>query len=56
MATRENANLINGVHTHGQRYEPFGPQNNPDEVKKTREMALPTTQRTKINCCVLISA
>ncbi|MBV6498618.1 MAG: hypothetical protein CJBNEKGG_00844 [Prosthecobacter sp.] len=32
-------NLLNGVHTHGQRYEPFGPQNYPDEVKKTREMA-----------------
>jgi glucose/arabinose dehydrogenase/mono/diheme cytochrome c family protein len=31
--------LINGVHTHGQRYEPYGPQNYPDEVKKTREMA-----------------
>ncbi|HEY1051662.1 MAG TPA: PVC-type heme-binding CxxCH protein [Prosthecobacter sp.] len=32
-------NLVNGVHSHGQRYEPFGPQNYPDEVKKTREMA-----------------
>ncbi len=32
-------NLINGVHTHGQRYNPFGPQNYPDEVKKTRELA-----------------
>jgi mono/diheme cytochrome c family protein/glucose/arabinose dehydrogenase len=32
-------NLLNGVHTHGQRYEPFGPQNYPDEVQKTREMA-----------------
>lgn len=32
-------NLLNGVHSHGQRYEPFGPQNYPDEVKKTREMA-----------------
>lgn len=31
-------NLINGVHTHGQRYNPYGPQNYPDEVKKTREM------------------
>lgn len=31
-------NLLNGVHTHGQRYNPFGPQNYPDEVKKTREM------------------
>ena len=32
-------NLVNGVHTHGQRYNPFGPQNYPDEVKKTRELA-----------------
>jgi mono/diheme cytochrome c family protein/glucose/arabinose dehydrogenase len=31
-------NLLNGVHTHGQRYNPFGPQNYPDEVKKSREM------------------
>jgi mono/diheme cytochrome c family protein/glucose/arabinose dehydrogenase len=31
-------NLVNGVHTHGQRYSPYGPQNYPDEVKKTREM------------------
>lgn len=32
-------NILNGVHTHGRRYNPFGPQNYPDEVKKTREMA-----------------
>ncbi len=32
-------NILNGVHTHGQRYNPFGPQNYPDEVKKIREMA-----------------
>lgn len=31
-------NLVNGVHTHGQRYDPFGPQNYPDEIAKTREM------------------
>lgn len=31
--------ILNGVHTHGQRYNPFGPQNYPDEVKKSREMA-----------------
>lgn len=31
-------NLVNGVHTHGQRYNPYGPQNYPDEVAKTREM------------------
>lgn len=30
--------LINGVHTHGQRYAPYGQQNYPDEIKKTREM------------------
>jgi mono/diheme cytochrome c family protein/glucose/arabinose dehydrogenase len=32
-------NILNGVHTHGQRYAPYGPQNYPDEVKKLREMA-----------------
>ena len=32
-------NILNGVHTHGQRYNPYGPQNYPDEVKKSREMA-----------------
>jgi mono/diheme cytochrome c family protein/glucose/arabinose dehydrogenase len=32
-------NIVNGVHAHGQRYNPFGPQNYPDEIKKTREMA-----------------
>lgn len=31
-------NLLNGVHAYGQRYNPFGPQNYPDEVQKTREM------------------
>ncbi len=31
-------NLVNGVHTHGQRYDPFGPQNYPAEIAKTREM------------------
>jgi mono/diheme cytochrome c family protein/glucose/arabinose dehydrogenase len=31
-------NLVNGVHTHGQRYQPYGPQNYPDEIRKTREM------------------
>ncbi|MDO8544422.1 MAG: ThuA domain-containing protein [Opitutaceae bacterium] len=31
-------NLVNGVHTHGQRYAPYGPQNYPDEIRKTREM------------------
>ncbi len=31
--------ILNGVHTHGQRYNPFGPQNYPDEVQKSREMA-----------------
>lgn len=32
-------NILNGVHTHGGRYNPYGPQNYPDEVKKAREMA-----------------
>jgi glucose/arabinose dehydrogenase/mono/diheme cytochrome c family protein len=31
-------NLVNGVHTHGQRYNPYGPQNYPHEVKKARQM------------------
>jgi mono/diheme cytochrome c family protein/glucose/arabinose dehydrogenase len=31
-------NILNGVHTHGRRYNPYGPQNYPDEVKKSREM------------------
>ena len=30
--------ILNGVHTHGQRYNPFGPQNYPDEVYKSRQM------------------
>lgn len=28
----------NGVHIYGQRYKPFGPENYPDEIQKTREM------------------
>ncbi len=31
-------NLVNGVHNYGQRYDPFGPQNYPEEILKTREM------------------
>ena len=31
-------NILNGVHAYGQRYEPFGPQNYPDEIAKLREM------------------
>ena len=31
-------NLVNGVHSHGQRYAPYGPQNYPEEVAKTREL------------------
>jgi hypothetical protein len=31
-------NILNGVHSYGRRYDPFGPQNYPDEVLKTREM------------------
>ncbi len=30
--------IPNGVHVYGRRYKPFGPQNYPDELKKTREM------------------
>ena len=30
--------IINGVHTHGQRYNPFGPQNYPAEVAKSRQL------------------
>ena len=30
--------IVNGVHSYGGRYNPFGPQNYPDEVLKTREM------------------
>ena len=32
--------IVNGVHSHGGRYNPFGPQNYPDEVQKTREMTV----------------
>jgi mono/diheme cytochrome c family protein/glucose/arabinose dehydrogenase len=31
-------NIFNGVHAYGGRYDPYGPQNYPDEVRKTREM------------------
>ena len=31
-------NILNGVHSYGRRYNPYGPQNYPDEVQKTREM------------------
>jgi mono/diheme cytochrome c family protein/glucose/arabinose dehydrogenase len=30
----------NGVHVYGRRYDPFGPDNYPDEIKKLREMVL----------------
>ena len=30
--------ILNGVHAYGGRYKPYGPQNYPDEVAKTREM------------------
>lgn len=36
---RNDYHILNGVHTHGRRYNPFGLQNYPDEVKKMREMA-----------------
>lgn len=35
---RSDYSLVNGVHSHGQRYAPYGPQNYPDEIRKTREM------------------
>ncbi len=38
-------NILNGVHTHGRRYAPFGPKNYPDEVKKNREMMSIRDQR-----------
>ena len=31
--------IPNGVHVYGRRYNPFGPQNYPDELKKLAEMA-----------------
>ncbi|HUF61378.1 MAG TPA: PVC-type heme-binding CxxCH protein, partial [Verrucomicrobiales bacterium] len=31
-------NILNGVHSHGRRYNPYGPANYPDEIRKTREM------------------
>ncbi len=33
-----NFKIPNGVHVYGQRYNPFGPQNYPDELRKTDEM------------------
>ena len=33
-----NFKIPNGVHVYGQRYAPFGPQNYPDELRKTEEM------------------
>ena len=30
--------MPNGVHVFGRRYEPFGPDNYPSEIKKVREM------------------
>lgn len=30
--------IPNGVHVHGRRYQPFGNENYPDELKKTRQM------------------
>lgn len=35
---RNDYQLVNGIHSHGRRYSPYGHQNYPDEVKKTREM------------------
>ncbi len=33
-----NFKIPNGVHVYGTRYDPFGPQNYPDELRKTEEM------------------
>lgn len=33
-------NILNGVHAYGQRFEPFGPQNYPEEIAKLREMTV----------------
>src|SRR5690606_6128438 len=30
--------IPNGVHTHGRRYNPFGPENYPAEIEKIRQM------------------
>ncbi|MCB1061380.1 MAG: c-type cytochrome [Verrucomicrobiae bacterium] len=38
-------NLVNGVHAFGRRYNPYGPQNYPDELKKTREITALHDQR-----------
>jgi mono/diheme cytochrome c family protein/glucose/arabinose dehydrogenase len=35
-----NYKMPNGVHVHGRRYNPFGPKNYPDELKKTGEMTV----------------
>jgi len=32
--------IPNGVHVYGRRYNPFGPENYPHELKKTREMTV----------------
>ncbi len=37
--------MLNGVHSYGRRYNPYGPQNYPDEVFKLREMASLRDQR-----------
>jgi mono/diheme cytochrome c family protein/glucose/arabinose dehydrogenase len=37
--------ILNSVHAYGRRYEPYGPANYPDEIKKTREMVELRDQR-----------
>ncbi len=32
--------MLNGVHVHGRRYEPFGNENYPEEIEKMREMTV----------------
>lgn len=38
--------MPNGVHVYGRRYNPFGPKNYPDEIKKNREMTENRDQAT----------
>jgi len=35
---RNDYRILNGVHVYGRRYNPYGPDNYPDELKKVREM------------------
>lgn len=37
--------ILNGVHAYGRRFNPYGPANYPDEIKKSREMTALRDQR-----------